>query len=161
MESLDRLIYLITKNRVQTVRYILIFVGLFVTCSNLYDCVLKLAAPEEYILYVGVMGAVTFMLVVVNYNWAVVAALYFTGMLMVFDPSNGTTLSGAVLFFVFAQRIAETPFFSILLYFTTASALILKYTLEGRQPTEAINIILAYYACYMIDYIVSGAVKNE
>lgn len=161
MERIKELFDNIRKYPVTSVRYILVVTGIFVTFSNFLDCFNHGAGFDKYFMYVIVIFIITMLLVFISHNSIVCFVIALTGMLMIFDADPGVGLSGGAVFVIFSKRIAENLLFSISIYVITILAVIANHTFYGRTPADSINVIIGYFAIYLIDYILSGVKKTS
>lgn len=115
---------------------------------------------RDYFLYVVVLGVITLLLVFIEHNSIVCFVLAITGMAMVIDMDNPGSISSGIVFLIFSKRIANSLIYSLLLYFITAIVIVASTVFKDKSATDSVNVIIGYYALYMIDYILSG-VKNK
>ena len=134
-------------------KYIMIFVGLFVSFGNLFDCIVQNSPLIDYALYFGVIFIGTMFLILFNSNIYMCSLLALWGLITI-GQAPPLYLSGGILFLIFSKRIANNLTFSVLMYFVTAVVLIAKSAFDDISPTETINLILVYLAFYLIDYLI-------
>lgn len=160
MERIAWILRKLRDNPVISIRYILIVAGLFCSFNNLFECIVKNNPVRDYFLYVVVLGVITLLLVFIEHNSIVCFVLAITGMAMVIDMDNPGSISSGIVFLIFSKRIANSLIYSLLLYFITAIVIVASTVFKDKSATDSVNVIIGYYALYMIDYILSG-VKNK
>lgn len=159
----ERVKQLLEKAReypVTTVRYILVVAGILATFNNIFDCITKGVTFEVYFLYVGVLGAITLALIFISRNAVVCFVLAMAGMMMIYDTSAYDSISGGVAFMLFAKRIANNLIFSFFIYAITVIMVVANHTFRGATPADSVNVIIGYFAIYLVDYILEGVQKR-
>jgi len=161
VEPIKKFFSNLRNDPVMTIRYILVVAGIFVTFQNLFDCITQDAELYEYFFYVMTMGAITISLIFIPHNSVVCLVLALSGVLAIYDsdPTASPSVPG-IAFLMFSKRIANSLIFSFLIYCITALAIVANSTFRGKTPADSVNVIVGYYAVYLIDYILEGVHKE-
>jgi len=155
LERIKELVKILKSSPATAIRYVMVVAGVFVSFHNLFDCIVKSMPIESYILYVGVTGICTLLLIFIPDNIIVCFVLCLFGALMIFDDKTCTLNCGG-MFMIFSKRIANSLFVSLLIYMSTVIAVVANQTVNNRTPSDSVNTIIGYLSIFILDYIISG-----
>lgn len=137
---------------IETIKYLVIVLGLVVSFTNLFDCIVAVSPFFDYIMYFGVIFVGTIFLIIIPHNVYLCGLLALFGFVAIFfNPM--ITVSWGVVMLMFSKRIANNLAYSIFIYLSTALLVIGKMVFEEVTPSDAINSVVAYPVVYFIDYL--------
>ena len=141
-------------NPILLIRY-LIFIGtILVMFTNLFDCIRNNASALDFFLYVGVLFLALIGLMFVSSNWYIVVLFGVFGILTIIDIPEPNYISGGVIFFLFAKRIANNLILSVCIYFLTFIMVVGNHIYQGANPGEGTKVLIAYALIYFFDYLI-------
>ena len=160
MESLRKVLEVIENNPVVMLKYTVFTIGLIVSFTNLFDCIVTNSPLQDYLMYVAVIFVGTILLVLIQSNNYLCFILGFFGLLTVaFSEMN--EISWGIILVIFSKRIAGNLLYSSLIIFIT---MVLSFGVNifyDSTPSQMVNIVAMYTAVFIMDYLLYLFILNK
>lgn len=158
---IDKLLSELSKNYIETVRYVLISVGLFSVITNLFSGLSQNAKLYYYLFYVIFLFIVILFLMKFRSNIIIGLLITIIGVVSIIDNDVPNNINIGLYLTLIGIDISGSSIFSILATITIVFAVISNHIFKGINPSDSLNVILAYLAIIFIDYIKCRNLKEH